>query len=363
MAQVSNVELELDVKVLELRDIDEGYKNWLHVDGDYIYLSNKGITSKLNVSSGEWYDYDPETTFDRIIGQNGDEFFVTRDGPGSRGYMNKSLYSYNFTTDEMREVYFEINRSSGELLTHYIGDKFFYGYQEGEMGTSLVNYTEALWKPVLRFIIFSIVDVSPDKLHALGYDGRGMYVINLLTGKKTTIDKIQYSDAYSHSNTFFLSNELIFSGGRFGLEHYAIDLNGNKVLSFSYTNPEYDPDERLRSKLQRLSHSPYFVGRFDTGNHLFTIKGEHEALDELGLLFKQTTGRCNDSRVRMREYPLLEAGHLAFLNNGDELEILDRSGIEVEISDMKDYWYKVRRISDGLEGWSYGAFIDVDETD
>ena len=28
---------------------------------------------------------------------------------------------------------------------------------------------------------------------------------------------------------------------------------------------------------------------------------------------------------------------------------------------MEDYWYKLRRVSDGMEGWSYGAFINLDE--
>ncbi len=83
-------------------------------------------------------------------------------------------------------------------------------------------------------------------------------------------------------------------------------------------------------------------------------------LDSLGLLFHPVAGTANDSRVRIREWPLLDAKNLGYLTKGDKLEILDRSGIKVKIGNMEDYWYKIRRTSDGIEGWSYGEFIDLD---
>ncbi len=83
-------------------------------------------------------------------------------------------------------------------------------------------------------------------------------------------------------------------------------------------------------------------------------------LDSLGLLFYPVSGTANDSHVRIREWPFLDAKNLGCLTKGDKLEILDRSGIKVKIGDMEDYWYKLRRVSDGIEGWSYGAFIDLD---
>jgi len=73
-----------------------------------------------------------------------------------------------------------------------------------------------------------------------------------------------------------------------------------------------------------------------------------------------TTGTTNDSRVRIREWPLLDAKHLDYLSVEDKLKILDLSGIKVKIGDMENYWYKIHRPSDGVEGWSYGAFIDLD---
>lgn len=83
-------------------------------------------------------------------------------------------------------------------------------------------------------------------------------------------------------------------------------------------------------------------------------------MDELNLLFHQTTATLNDDRVRMREWPLLDAQHVAFLEKDEEVEVLDRSGIKVQIDDMNDYWYKVKRV-DGQIGWTYGYFLDLAE--
>jgi hypothetical protein len=43
------------------------------------------------------------------------------------------------------------------------------------------------------------------------------------------------------------------------------------------------------------------------------------------------------------------------------VEVLDRSGVKVQIGELNDWWYKIKRKSDGLEGWSYGPFLDLAE--
>lgn len=82
--------------------------------------------------------------------------------------------------------------------------------------------------------------------------------------------------------------------------------------------------------------------------------------DKKGLLFHPTKGTLNDSCVRLRENPNLEAKHLGFLNKGDKVKVLDRSGIKVQIREMNDYWYKVKT-EDGTVGWAYGHFINPEE--
>jgi len=192
-------------------------------------------------------------------------------------------------------------------------------------------------------------DISEDKQHII-YSGNFDYIIkDMVNGTDKVIEFGEpWTSRQPETSIYFINNSLIYIKGK------VFNLEGNQIVEFKY----YD-DNSLISSFSKVENSDFIL---DSNGNLYLTSGENKALQELKLLFTPTTGRCNDTRVRMREYPLLEAEHLAFLNNGDELEILDRSGIEVEIGDMKDYWYKVRRISDGLEGWSYGAFIDVDES-
>ena len=77
-----------------------------------------------------------------------------------------------------------------------------------------------------------------------------------------------------------------------------------------------------------------------------------------GHLFTPTRGVLNDSRVRVRTYPTLEAEIVGHLDRGDRVEVLERSGQRVSIGSMNDFWYLVQR-EDGLSGWSYGHFIDL----
>ena len=84
-------------------------------------------------------------------------------------------------------------------------------------------------------------------------------------------------------------------------------------------------------------------------------------LDGLGLLFRETTGVVNASEVRVRENANLQAYVFGTLSAGDEVAVLDRSGIKEKIGGAEDWWYKVRRERDRLEGWMYGAFLDLAE--
>jgi hypothetical protein len=76
---------------------------------------------------------------------------------------------------------------------------------------------------------------------------------------------------------------------------------------------------------------------------------------------RPTTGGCSESRVRVREYPHLQAQTFGHLEPGDEVEVLDRSGVKMRIGDRTDRRYKVRRKSDGITGWAYGAYLKLAE--
>jgi hypothetical protein len=71
-------------------------------------------------------------------------------------------------------------------------------------------------------------------------------------------------------------------------------------------------------------------------------------------------GTLNDSRVRVRDFPNTEGKHLGYLDIEQRVEIIGRTATEMKIGDMNSVWYKIRT-EDGLEGWAYGYFIDVEE--
>ena len=81
-------------------------------------------------------------------------------------------------------------------------------------------------------------------------------------------------------------------------------------------------------------------------------------LQREGHLFVATRGVLNDSRVRVRAYPTLSAQTLGHLDAGEQVEVLERSGRRQRIGEMNAYWYRVRN-EEGLAGWSYGHFIDL----
>jgi hypothetical protein len=70
---------------------------------------------------------------------------------------------------------------------------------------------------------------------------------------------------------------------------------------------------------------------------------------------------CTNSGVRVRGGPYTEAEILGFLNSGDKLAVLAKTEERMKVEEMTDYWYQVRRLSDGLLGWCYGHYLKLEE--
>jgi hypothetical protein len=96
-----------------------------------------------------------------------------------------------------------------------------------------------------------------------------------------------------------------------------------------------------------------------TGGHgleqILLVKYRDPGVTEIA--FSPTTGVLNDSRVRLRSSPNLQASTLQFLSKGENVSVIARSAAKQQIGDLNDYWYQVRT-PEGGEGWTYGAFID-----
>ena len=69
---------------------------------------------------------------------------------------------------------------------------------------------------------------------------------------------------------------------------------------------------------------------------------------------------CVDDRVRLRSAGNLEGATLGYLAKGDRVVVLERSGEKTKVGEMLDFWYRVRRLSDGLVGCCYGYYLRME---
>ncbi len=70
---------------------------------------------------------------------------------------------------------------------------------------------------------------------------------------------------------------------------------------------------------------------------------------------------CIDMNVRVRTVPGLQTKTLGHLNEGDRVLVMERSPYAWPIAGNTDYWYRIRRASDGLAGWSFGSFLKLEQ--
>lgn len=66
----------------------------------------------------------------------------------------------------------------------------------------------------------------------------------------------------------------------------------------------------------------------------------------------------NDNNVRIRKQPTLTGTEVGKLQKGNIVTVLEKSAESMKIDTMDAYWYRIKTDT-GLEGWSYGAFLDM----
>ena len=216
----------------------------------------------------------------------------------------------------------------------------------------IADGTSRLMQPAHELIEFRPITISPDKAHVLlvSINNRNVMLFS------TENEEIVWERTGTTTDVEFLGNGIFMLPARdgdgkmlFSLRDGAeIDtvrfLFGERNIVFSFTHD--------------LSRAIAWDGQDDV--IIDTTEFRDWLLGE-GLLFRPTTGVLTIGRVRVRQYPNLQAETFGYLEEGDNVEVLDRSGLEMTIGEMTDYWYRVRRMGDGLEGWAYGAFIDLAE--
>lgn len=69
----------------------------------------------------------------------------------------------------------------------------------------------------------------------------------------------------------------------------------------------------------------------------------------------------NKEGVRARFDSNVESDEMGLFHYGDEVQIIERTLKKTEVNSLTNYWYHVRRLSDGLEGWAFGEYLNIHE--
>jgi hypothetical protein len=91
----------------------------------------------------------------------------------------------------------------------------------------------------------------------------------------------------------------------------------------------------------------------------FTLLWFDAHTGELLQRISNPSGRSSGSRVRVRDRPDLDSSTIGHLDRGELVTVLERTDRRMRIDSMNDYWYRIRT-DGGLDGWSYGHYIELD---
>jgi hypothetical protein len=200
----------------------------------------------------------------------------------------------------------------------------YYQYLQQNMGSSFIDNKEHFVKPPKESNSSYMQFIGTDSLNNTYWNMSGAYL--WVFDKKGIV--IDWMKANNPKNNYALHP----SG-----DIYALDYNSQGVILNRIQNV-WDPEGR---KAWYDAHGGDIVPAAST-----SPKSQ----------FASTT----DPNVRMRSEPNVSGKLLVELAKGTELVVLDRSEKKETISGREAYWYKVRRKSDGLEGWLFRGFLKIE---
>lgn len=79
------------------------------------------------------------------------------------------------------------------------------------------------------------------------------------------------------------------------------------------------------------------------------------------LSVRSTWAVITGSHLRLRDRATTESEAITTLWRGNVLEIIARDETKVRVEGKDDYWYRVAY--DGLQGWVFGAYIELCESE
>jgi hypothetical protein len=201
------------------------------------------------------------------------------------------------------------------------------------------------------------VSLTSDGLHLLVHNPDSGEIFVWSTAEQRVRTRLRSSDPTGQIR--FLTNGLFLLPPPFsGQDSWRlVDVEGNELAKLSFRIPTVDP--LFFWFMPDLNRAVVCArGAVNPETAVIDTRELRRWLVRKGHLFEPGGGILNDDRVRVRAHPTLDAQILGHLDRRQRVEVLERSGRRESIGEMKDYWYRVRR-EDGLTGWSYGHFIDL----
>jgi hypothetical protein len=199
--------------------------------------------------------------------------------------------------------------------------------------------------------------LSDDTLHLLIHNPDSGEIFIWSTEQQAVRARLRSSDPTGQIR--FLTNSVLLLPPQYaGQERWRLyDVEGSEVAEIVFRIPGVDPlffwfTPDLRRAVVCIR------GEVNPEAAVVNTENFRRWLEREGHLFKPTGGVLNDGRVRVRAFPALGAEILGHLQRGERVQVLERSGLRESIGEMNDFWYRIRR-EDGLSGWSYGHFIDL----
>ena len=367
---ISLIEIETEF-VVEIEDI----KKFSLTDDFYLIgheIFNKRVS--CNIDTGDLRTYDPYTEFAKVYEGSGDWLIVSRVVKEEEHKYRTDFYWYKPSTGTYKRFG---DLGTEKIYSFYAGTsileppnitKIFHLYNNNFL--LVVNLDANIYQNLIYDVgtgkmerlpgtnNYPIDAVSPDRLTGLLHRTSDFNVYSFVDKKIIKEDK-----SNDVNGVMYLANDIILTK-----KSEIFNINMEKMVDVTYTYPDHPPyniksaniiwdSNFLITRPERMDglDRKYILLQFSNIN---PPPPPPQAISSVS--FHQTTATLNDDRVRMREWPLLDAQHVAFLEQDEEVKVLDRSGIKVQIDDMNDYWYKLKR-ADGTEGWTYGYFLDLAE--
>lgn len=232
----------------------------------------------------------------------------------------------------------------------------------------------------ILLVIFVFV-ASCSNLFALENINEELQIFNFLSGswdtqKTKNTMKIPFSWGAATVNTM---GTVVFDFGRepipilhigevgnFEIQNVIIDYV-DKIVELTLYKDSYGIDHiklHYNNPFSIRFEEISLLGERDDNNEYMKLSGpdfeyDEDILKNINIEIIKHFGVLNDSRVRVRNEPNLDGEHLGYLEKNQKVEVISKTNEIMKIGDMNSVWYKIKTI-DGVEGWAYGFFIDLE---